>query len=241
MNLEWFAASERGDTQALARIFERGIEVDTPGAYQWTALMLAVWNQHPQTVQWLLSRGADPNRESVSWSAMTVGSLWARGWHISAGRCYAVLKPNTLYLDLLLAAGGRIGLREAILLGDVEAARRAIDEDPSIDINGESLFGMHDTFLMLAAHVGPVAMVDLLLDKGAEIDEPDDIGTTPLMLAAEMGRVDIINRLVDRGADVKSKWLGDTALRRASENGHTEAVTCLLSHGAKWAECDTDD
>lgn len=241
MDPEWFAAAERGDTQALARIFERGIEVDTPGTHRWTALMFAVWERHPEAVQWLLSRGADPNRGLDDWTAVTLGALAARGWRVAAGRCYAVHEPDARYLDLLLAAGGRIGLREVILLGDVEAARRIIDEDPSIDINGESLFVMYDTFLMLAAHVGPVAMVDLLLDKGAEIEGTDDIGATALMFAAEMGRVEIINRLVDRGADVNSGWPCDTALHRASENRHTEAVTCLLSHGAKWGKYDTNE
>ncbi|MFO0957443.1 MAG: ankyrin repeat domain-containing protein [Isosphaeraceae bacterium] len=139
-----------------------------------------------------------------------------------------------------MAAGGRIGLREAILLGDVEMARQIIDEG-SVDINGESGFGMHDTFLMLAAHVGPVAMVDLLLDKGAEIDGTDDIAYTALMIAVEMGRADIVNRLLDRGATVQSGDELDFALNRANRGGHTDVIACLLSRGAQWGERDTID
>jgi ankyrin repeat protein len=136
-------------------------------------------------------------------------------------------------LDLLMAAGGRIGLREAILLGDVGMAQRIIDEENSIDISGESEFGLHDTFLMLAAHVGPVAMVELLLDQGADIEGTDDIGGTALMMAAEMGRVDIVERLIERGADVNSGMDADTALKRANCNGHTEVINYLLAHGAR--------
>ena len=71
--------------------------------------------------------------------------------------------PVPGFADVGQAASGPPG--QVILLGDVGMARRIIDGDGSIDINGESRFGMHDTFLMLAAHVGPVAMVDLLLDR----------------------------------------------------------------------------
>ncbi len=241
MNGDWFASAEVGDTQTLARLIEQGVEVDTPGDCGWTALMFAVWGRHLETVRWLLSRGADPNREAYHNSAMTYGALWARGWQIEAGRCFAKLEPDARFLDLLITAGGRIGLREAILLGDVGMARRIIDEDDSIDINGESRFGMHDTFLMLAAHVGPVAMVDLLLDKGADVEGVDDIGGTALMIASEMGRIDIVNRLIDRGADVNSGWPCETALRRANRNGHTEVTTFLLSRGARWGEPDTID
>jgi hypothetical protein len=241
MNSYWFAAAERGDTRTLARLLERGIEVDTPGNFGGTALMFAVWGRHIEAVRWLLGRGADPNRKSNHHTAMTFGALWARGWQIEAGRCRAKLVPDARFLDLLMSAGGRIGLREAILLGDVGMAQQIIDGDGSIDINGESEFGMHDTFLMLAAHVGPVAMVDLLLDKGAEIEGTDDIGGTALMIASEMGRVDIVNRLLDRGANINRGWPCDTALRRANRNGHTEVITCLLSRGAKWGEWDTTD
>jgi len=94
---------------------------------------------------------------------------------------------------------------------------------------------------MLAAHVGPVAMVDLLLDKGAEVEGVDDLGGTALMIASEMGRADIVNRLIDRGANVNVGWPFDTALHRADRNGHTEITTCLLSRGAKWGERDTID
>jgi Ankyrin repeats (3 copies)/Ankyrin repeats (many copies) len=241
MNGDWFAAAERGDVGTLARLIERGIEVDTPGDFGQTALMSAVWGRRLETARWLLSRGADPNREANQHTAMTYGALWARGWQIEAGRCFAKLEPDARFLDLLMTAGGRIGLREAILLGDVEMARRIIDEDDSIDINGESRFGMHDTFLMLAAHVGPVAMVDLLLDKGAEIEGTDDMAYTALMIATEMGRVDIVNRLLDRGAMVQSGWELDLALNQACRGGHSEVIACLLSRGAKWGERDTID
>ncbi len=124
MTSDWFGAAERGDTETLARLLEQGIEVDTTDEYRRTALMFAVWGRHLETVQWLLSRGADPNGGLINHTAMTYGALRARGWQIRAGRCYETLEPDARFLDLLMAAGGRIGLREAILLGDVGMAQR---------------------------------------------------------------------------------------------------------------------
>ncbi|MHC5538811.1 ankyrin repeat domain-containing protein [Singulisphaera rosea] len=233
---EWFVAAIRGDTRTLARLLEDGTDVDSPGEYGWTALMVAVYGRDMETLQWLLDRGADPNRESNQNSAMTHAALWARGWVVESGRCRIKREPDARFLERLMSAGGRLGLREAILLGDVEMAQRIIDDDASIDINGESNFGMHDTFLMLAAHVGPVEMADMLLDRGAEIGGTDDIGATALMLASEMGRVEIVTRLLDRGASINTGWPTDTALYRANRGGHTEVVASLLARGAKWGK-----
>jgi uncharacterized protein len=235
---KWFDAAKKGDTWTLSRLFGWGIEVDATGEYGWTALMHGVWGRHIETVRWLLDRGANPNPKSSLWSAMTLAALCARGWQIEAGRCRAKLEPDGRFLSLLRKAGGRIGLREAILLGDVGMARRIIDRDDSIDINGEAEFGMYDTFLMLAAHVGPVAMVDLLLDKGADIEGTDDIYFTALLRAVGMGRIEIVNRLLERGATAKSSWITDLALNQAARDGHTEVINCLLDRGVVWDKRD---
>jgi ankyrin repeat protein len=48
------------------------------------------------------------------------------------------------------------------------------------------------------------AVVNLLLEKGAELDSKDDNGRTPLWYATD-GREAVVNLLVEKGAELDSK------------------------------------
>jgi ankyrin repeat protein len=56
--------------------------------------------------------------------------------------------------------------------------------------------------LMAAAKAGDVAIVDMLIDAGARVDQTYHNGKTPLYCAAEWGRLDAARALLRRGADV---------------------------------------
>jgi Ankyrin repeats (3 copies) len=73
-----------------------------------------------------------------------------------------------------------------------------------------------------------VAMVDLLLAKGAKVDLQDSEGTTALVLAAQRGRDEIAEALLEHGANVKlaTNKHGWTAL-------HCEIVICLIVLSSK--------
>jgi ankyrin repeat-rich membrane spanning protein len=241
MDDDCFREAEQEDRQALRALLERGGDVDARGEYGRTALMLAVRGGLLEVVEDLIRRGANPNaapyydQNAAAYygpTAMTCAAVQARGWQVLGGRCWPTHPPDTRYLELLTAAGGRLGLREAILLGDVDLARRVCDSDSTLDINGEAEFGMHETYLMLAADYGPPAMIDFLLDRGADIEGTDDLGWTALIRAAEAGLVCVLERLLDRGAEVKG-GPGREALAQAQSHGHPEVVSLLLSRGAK--------
>src|SRR5437870_2747910 len=57
--------------------------------------------------------------------------------------------------------------------------------------------------LTSAARSGHLALVDLLLEKGAVIDARNPSGSTALYLAAENDRLAVVRRLLDKGADPK--------------------------------------
>jgi ankyrin repeat protein len=234
MNEAWFEAAEQGRTDLLAELLDAGAEVDAFDRYGTTALAGAVFGGHADTVELLLARGADPN--AARWeghTAVTYAALHARGWVISAGRLYRVRTPDARLLSRLVEAGGRVGLREAILLQDVGLARNVCDHDRALDVNDEARFGMHETFLMLAASVGPPEMVAFLLDRGADIEGTDDLGHTALLRAAEVGLVDVVGLLLDRGADIDSGWPGGSALNLAEYYGRESVESLLRARGAK--------
>jgi ankyrin repeat protein len=78
---------------------------------------------------------------------------------------------------------------------------------------------------------GNTAMVQLLVDSGADVTSPRR-GCAPLNLAARQKRVDIIRLLVNAGADTEALWEGKTALMIATINADVETVQVLLTLGA---------
>src|SRR5438045_2939678 len=86
------------------------------------------------------------------------------------------------------------------------------------------------TPLSWAVENGHEAMVELLVEKGAELDSKDiEYGLTPLSWAAAKGQEALVKLLVEKGAKLESKdtRYGRTPLSLAAEMGY-EAVVKLL-------------
>jgi hypothetical protein len=76
-------------------------------------------------------------------------------------------------------------------------------------------------------------IVTLLLERGADINEPDSFGVTPLTMAARKGLKGIAALLISRGADVDGKnGLFGAPLIVAIENRHVDVVELLLASDA---------
>src|SRR5690242_3404608 len=73
----------------------------------------------------------------------------------------------------------------------------------------------------------PMAMVQLLLDKGAHVNQPVSY-TTPLTRAASKGYGETVKLLLARGAAVNAQSDEGTALMAAVTGGHTNVVKLLL-------------
>ena len=85
------------------------------------------------------------------------------------------------------------------------------------------------TALICAATRGHVAIVRLLLEKGADIKAKDQWGMTALAEAAGMAHGAVVRLLLEKGADIEVKdEMGRTAQKLAADKGH-EAVVQLLT------------
>ncbi len=89
------------------------------------------------------------------------------------------------------------------------------------------------TILMAAAGEGLNDVVDLLLDKGADVKAKKVDGDTALMTAARNGFKEIADKLIEKGADPLAKDnFGRTVLMMAARGGNLELVKDLVEKGA---------
>jgi len=84
----------------------------------------------------------------------------------------------------------------------------------------------------------PLAIVEKLLEKGADVDEAANGGRTDgytcLMMAARNSKLELAKLLISYGADVNKKAKdGKSALGLAQEENNAEMTTFLKSLGAK--------
>ena len=87
--------------------------------------------------------------------------------------------------------------------------------------------------LLTAAMIGDIASLELLLDRGADVNATDGSARTPLLEAVFGGHLDVVDLLLRRGADVNAQdYDGWTALMEASSKGRTQTVRLLLAFGA---------
>jgi hypothetical protein len=226
---KWLLAAERGDIGAVIDFLESGMDVNAVGPANSTALMRAVCGGHVELIRMLLDRGAFLSpRNTLGDSALSIALILSRP---SWGNRWFIPDPDSRALEVLLAAGARYELREAVLLNDVDLARVRLEEgaDPN-----EGEWTYHGPLLKIAAELGYVALVDLLLKYGANIEATDDLAETALLSAAYYGQAKVVCCLLDHGAEIDAiGWSGGSALAHAAIEGHRHVFDLLLSRGAE--------
>ena len=145
-------------------------------------------------------------------------------------RCSAVLLLLGLSMLPVMACAQTIF--EAVSGGDLERVRTMLAADPGLV---RARDGEERTPLHFAAYGGAVAIGEVLLDGGSEIDAQDHGGESPLHYAAMRGHDDFVRLLLDRGADTEIREAyGRTPLLLVTrERGDVEMATILLDGGAE--------
>ena len=101
------------------------------------------------------------------------------------------------------------------------------------DISGTAAGDINEALLSAAAS-GFLDVVEMLLERGPDLNVMDEDGETALWEASLNGHLDIVKLLVEKGADLNARARdGLTALGRALKSGHGDIVKFLKAHGAK--------
>ena len=101
-----------------------------------------------------------------------------------------------------------------------------VDKEFIFNINAYDEYG--NTFLMAAVISQNVKMVNVLLNRGADIHRENYAENTPLVLAVWGGNLDIVKLLVNHGANIEdvNNW-NTPIIQIAKDNGYMEVVEYL--------------
>ena len=196
---------------------------------------LAVTHSTPETVAFLLERGANPNDLP---HPQPTGPPPVPLTIMAAGR------GDTGVLRVLIGAGANANARDRNGWSALRWARRNADQSRAHPIaprivemlvaaGARDESGARADALFKAMFDRNVEGVRQALRDGASPNAKDDRGVPPIIWAASHGEAEIVAALVDAGADVNASPQYDTTpLNAAIRGGSVAAVKKLLAAGA---------
>jgi ankyrin repeat protein len=116
----------------------------------------------------------------------------------------------------------------AIERGDLSLAREWLDAGLPPDFEGRVI----GTGVMIGAWEGNIAMMELFVSRGADINKVNSFGEQALLHAAWKGRLEALRWLVEHGARLNREGREWAALHYGVFAGHAEVVSYLLERGA---------
>lgn len=177
-------------------------------------------------VQRLLSEGVDPN----TWRGTLIETTpLAKAIRHNHPEVFDLLVQK-VYVDASRSKGPT-ALYWAAAECREEMARVLIERGANVNFKEES---GGQSPLFISSHAGCEAVVEQLLQAGAEPNVVRFDGSTPLMTAAAIGYKSIVESLLDAGANPNlSDTTGMTVLSWAKQGGKTEIVEYLRSRGTE--------
>ncbi|CAG8897674.1 unnamed protein product [Penicillium egyptiacum] len=179
-------------------------------------------NQH-QTLQTLLSKGADANAQkpdgtTALMAAVSFGHEATTRLLLEYG---ADMEARTVEGETALGVAAAYGFDRIVRMLIASGA----------NINAGKWTGK--TALSQSAAYGQDQIVEMLLDCGADIDAVNNTGETALALAALNGNMKVARLLLDRGAAVDlMRYPWQTPLYKAVQSNALEMVRLLMERGA---------
>ncbi|GLA38814.1 hypothetical protein AnigIFM63309_006127 [Aspergillus niger] len=228
------AAASRGSLEIMSLLLAYKADVQGRGGHFGDTLQAAAFGGHEKAVELLINHGA---KDSLG---------KPRGRYHSALRA-AVYAGHQSIVQRLLEAGAKLNpqelqfadccARRALSLTALTAPRDAL---PNVitELRGLDTLS-HLGPLEITARRGSVALLDILLVEGAQVDSSKaysgllETSTLALQIAAFWGRTPAVRCLLAHGVNVNAvQHKTGTALQAALEGEQYHIADLLLSHGA---------
>ena len=136
-------------------------------------------------------------------------------------------------MRLLLDKGANINnaFFNAIDRKDIMTLKVLLNYD--INIEGKKKYS-DDRPLIKMVSIGNKNLVEILVNKGADVNFKKTLGMTPVMRAAANGYIDIVKLLIEKGADITIKdYRNSSTLSIAAQNNNIDIVKLLIE---KWKD-----
>lgn len=169
------------------------VAVFSANAGSYDDFFVAIRNDNTSNLADLIQRGFDPNTRDPKGQPGLTMALQER----SPKAFKLLLSRPTIDVNLLNDAG-ESPLMMAALKGDLPAAQALLARGAKVNQTGWSA-------LHYAAAGPEPKLVQLLIDRGADLNAASPNDTTPLMMAAQYGSEDSVNLLLAAGADVNRR------------------------------------
>jgi uncharacterized protein len=228
-------ATRANDLESVKVLLAAGADVNGTTGYGWSPLLVATQNRYYKLGAYLLDHGANPNLANKGgWVPLYLAT---DNRNIESGD-YPVRKGDLDHLEfikLLLDKGADVNAR---LKDSTET--RTVFTNQWLDENGATAF-------LRASQSGDLALMKLLLARGADPKIATTLSVTALQVAAGIGWVEgityewspkdtleAVRMLLDLGLDPNQQAdTGRVALHGAAHKGATEVVQLLVDRGAR--------
>jgi len=228
-------AIRSNDVESVKVLLAAGADVNQVTGYGWSPLLVATQNRFYTLGAFLLDHGADPNLANRGgWTSLYLAT---DNRNIENGD-YPVRKGDMDHLDFIRLLLDKRADVNARVKDSTES--RTVFTNQWLDENGATAF-------LRASQSGDLALMKLLLARGADPKIATTLGVTALHVAAGIGWVEgityewsekdtleAVRSLLDLGLDPNARAdTGRVALHGAAHKGRPAVVQLLADHGAR--------
>ncbi|MDE6718277.1 MAG: ankyrin repeat domain-containing protein [Treponemataceae bacterium] len=216
------SAVEENDAKTVVALIEKGADANYKDFSGKVPLRIALENNNKNMISLLLEKGADINSsDSNSRTALD----------------YAIENGDMNLVSLLLEKGAEIGdsdsslktaLDFAIKNDNADLLSRLAEKAAREDVQCED-----KPILFFAIENNYKKLVELLIEKGANIECKGKYEATPLLTATSNGNLDLVSLLLEKGANIECENEdGVTPLFAAIVKGNFDIISLLIEKGS---------